>query len=1196
MSAKPQPQPAEETSRSRYPGTRPFSDKAPDLARYFGRDDAAEQLYLRVLSVPLLVQFGKSGLGKTSLLQAGLFPRLRKRAYLPVMIRLNDRRDSLLDATLRSMEESCQAEKLEFTAGDRSGVWELLATTTIWRDDLLLTPVLVFDQFEEVFTLRDAPFRKSLADELGALATGAPPARPTARQQSAKPSVKIVISLREDYVGALEELSASIPGLFHEFLRLGSFTETSATDAIVKPAALIAAEGEEPYRSPRFQLDDDALKNMLAYLKGKSGVIEPFQLQLLCRHAEGIARSKDATRDGIVTVTEDDFKGRQSFASVLQNFYRDTLAKIPSSRQRNRARRLCEDGLLGESGQRLMVEEEEVFGQYRLSSDTLTTLCGEHLLSREPRLDSVFYEISHDRLAESIFAARGPKLSRGFKLTLWAAAVVATVIIGTLLFVGNKINNERRTVRKERDSADRLIGFLLGEKFLGEIRDTGRSDLLESVRDKVAEAGAAERDPLNRALAQRNEGDIASVNGNTQQSVDHYRKALQSFDPASDNAVMQREAARTHERLGDALLSQGHHKESLEHFQAAEKAWRSVISGRPCANMKADCVGLARVLVETTITRRATGDANLRNEWDEAFDLIAEVLFGAPGLTGTAPLDLTPYPDSEAIGVLALLENCRNDAYSFFEDSAGASALAVASSSLRPQSVQARLSMLYAIARRGADRLRVDPRTALDDYREVVRLGEELRRWDPKNRTWEMIWAETHLLISNIIVLCLDQKTCQAPGTLADAEAGTLDALAHLRALFKADPTNVQLRNDVVWALQIHAAVLGQKGLHNESLLPLQEAEHLFGTQPPEESDALSAIDHAGVLRDLANRYLLVKDMANAGSNLQQSTKIIGKLLGIHPDNAQLIREMHENVVTEAQIQERSGNTAAAASLDLQARRLEAQFNAIGQTGAERDRLKNIDRQSRTAASKDSSKRLENLLKSETAARQVVRLAPADPDGYENLQIIFNAIAVQAQQRKESDRELVALNAAMNAAQLASWLTPEATPAEKRIRKNRDAVLLQARTEVARYLYRVNRKPESLAMTQEVIPVAERLAEGPTPDPRFLALLGRAQWNLGEIRYSLSTEGWEESFRSGILRIETAATIAKDATLWKKSAEWHRSFSHSLEETGRRADAKRELDASTNSLRQALALKPHDPDVSKELKEVESAIAKMAPP
>ncbi|MCU1246249.1 MAG: NTPase-like protein, partial [Acidobacteria bacterium] len=178
-------------ARRRYPGTGPFGPG--DTALFFGRRTETEELYLRILSVPLLLQFGRSGLGKTSLLQAGLFPLLRGKAFLPVMIRLNDEHESLTDAVARSIRESALNEGVDLDDDAPAGLWELLATTTAWRDDLLLTPVLVFDQFEEVFTLRDQAFRDGLAAELGALATGIPPER-LRGAPPVRPEAKLLIS------------------------------------------------------------------------------------------------------------------------------------------------------------------------------------------------------------------------------------------------------------------------------------------------------------------------------------------------------------------------------------------------------------------------------------------------------------------------------------------------------------------------------------------------------------------------------------------------------------------------------------------------------------------------------------------------------------------------------------------------------------------------------------------------------------------------------------------------------------------------------------------------------------------------------------------------------------------------------------------------------------------------------------------
>ena len=90
-------------------------------------------------------------------------------------------------------------------------------------------------------------------------------------------------------------------------------------------------------------------------MKGKSGVIEPFQLQLLCRHAEAIARSKAGKDVHPISLMRADFAEGKDFALVLGNFYHDTLQKLPSS-LRDKAEELCEHGLIDRDGHRLLLE------------------------------------------------------------------------------------------------------------------------------------------------------------------------------------------------------------------------------------------------------------------------------------------------------------------------------------------------------------------------------------------------------------------------------------------------------------------------------------------------------------------------------------------------------------------------------------------------------------------------------------------------------------------------------------------------------------------------------------------------------------------------------------------------------------------------------------------------------------------------
>src|SRR6187549_2560951 len=57
-------------------------------ANFHGRDEEVAELARRVQRKLLTVLFGQSGLGKTSILRAGLVPRLRGHGYCPIYVRI----------------------------------------------------------------------------------------------------------------------------------------------------------------------------------------------------------------------------------------------------------------------------------------------------------------------------------------------------------------------------------------------------------------------------------------------------------------------------------------------------------------------------------------------------------------------------------------------------------------------------------------------------------------------------------------------------------------------------------------------------------------------------------------------------------------------------------------------------------------------------------------------------------------------------------------------------------------------------------------------------------------------------------------------------------------------------------------------------------------------------------------------------
>src|ERR1700674_3369825 len=84
--------PAELSSQNPWPGLRAFTESDRDF--FFGREREAAELLGIVKRAPVVVLYGQSGLGKTSLLQAGLFPELKRLDFLPLRLRLDHGEDA----------------------------------------------------------------------------------------------------------------------------------------------------------------------------------------------------------------------------------------------------------------------------------------------------------------------------------------------------------------------------------------------------------------------------------------------------------------------------------------------------------------------------------------------------------------------------------------------------------------------------------------------------------------------------------------------------------------------------------------------------------------------------------------------------------------------------------------------------------------------------------------------------------------------------------------------------------------------------------------------------------------------------------------------------------------------------------------------------------------------------------------------
>ena len=218
---------------------------------FFGRERETRILLSDVIVSRLVVLFAKTGTGKTSLINAGVRPRLEELDYATFYIRVEE--DPTESARQALREENLLPSKLE---------GESLATQLEHAvKQLEKSIVLFFDQFEEFFIhISSNEGRRQFISEIAKV------------YHNRESGVHIVFSMREEHFHEMDDFRDEIPSIFHRgsSLRLHEFDENQTRDAIVLPARKFETEIEE-----------DLVEHLIRDL-AEGGMIEPARLQIVC--------------------------------------------------------------------------------------------------------------------------------------------------------------------------------------------------------------------------------------------------------------------------------------------------------------------------------------------------------------------------------------------------------------------------------------------------------------------------------------------------------------------------------------------------------------------------------------------------------------------------------------------------------------------------------------------------------------------------------------------------------------------------------------------------------------------------------------------------------------------------------------------------------------------------------------------------
>jgi tetratricopeptide (TPR) repeat protein len=1144
-----------------YVGLQPYTDKERDY--FFGRQRDQRIIASNLYASSLTVLYGESGVGKSSILLAGVAPYLRSRPRTAVVVFREWQRADFLAAIKSACVEAVERAQQE----------PLDTATTLPLDDLLCTAgqafggsvLVLFDQFEEYFLYHPESDPGNTFDREFARAVN--------REDV---DAGFLITIREDALSKLDRFRARIPSLLGNTLRLQHLSASDAEESIRKPLDVFNARGSGS--AAPMLIEDELVQSVLAQVR--TG-----QVSLGQSAGVGQARTGDETTrieapflQLVMTRLWEEEEGKSNShilrASTLQRLggaqqivashLDSVMAKLGAVEQEVCSRFF--DRLVTPSGSKIACGVDDLT---KWAGDlashvpaVLQTLSDSRLLrgaaasALEPQTQR--FEIFHDVLAPAVLAWRTryiearqraeaerrldeqrrrtkeqAKVAKRLRRLSLALLAVAVLTIGAAFFAWvqrNEAERQRGQAESERRHAETLLGFLLGEKFLGEVRDVGGSTMLVQVREYVEnhDVGAGDqRAALNPGLALRNAGDVERTQGNLSESLKFFEQALEFFESSPDDPASWREAARTHERMGEALSAQGQVTKGLSHYEAAVKAWRQVVATDLATDpeaMTVDCTSLADSLVSAGDLKYRMGEATLaRTDLEEALKIATTLLVGRQTshdhcrpMAGKAE----PYPDAKALEVFSNAVMLRAQILNFREDYDGAPALAMEARRLRPTSVSARKNALVALVWRGDGRIYDQPQSALDDYRNALAGYEKLRRWDPDNRLWQRERAAIQLKVSEGMVACHESKTNE------EAEASALEAIATLRTLAGIDPTNFSLQRHLGWALQEHARVLASQDRKAERLARLEESERFYINSIPDPADAGGAEALGGLLLDKVDALAVLDRQAEAEATLQRSIGLFEGLIAAHQDNSTYVNDLSAARRREAEIRRKTGDGIGADAADLEVTRLNEQYQKTTESNNQKAdkqydlHIPHADKGATLFNGRDYTAALDEFKAAESSILEYIWLRPTDFRGYDGLRNIYRWTQLTQKELGKAEEGTAAVRASMYAAQIAALLAPE----NNEITNN----MLQARHNLGVSLYDNKRLDEALAMVQEELVIAEGLVQGPSErvnDAEHRWRLGDAKYGLGMMRRGLKKAGWKEALQSALIHVQKAVVI-----------------------------------------------------------------------
>jgi hypothetical protein len=400
--------------------------------KFCGRDNESYDVANLIRNNIFVTLYGKSGIGKTSLINAGVIPDLREDRYMPLNIRLglnDDDKTNYQTVIIRAIERTANhagitiktfdvvPEQAHLDAPDF--LWNYFARHHfVDKNDTNnvheIFPVIVFDQFEEVLRahrdqsevlLRQLHYMVDKDHRIDNCEIDG-------KEYHYEFNFRFVVSIREDDLYRLEDCidDCFLASLKRCRYRLRSLTEQGARDVILIPGEGLFHENEQ----------NQIVESIVSKVRNKEDLcINSYLLSLVCYRIfiEYTHRSDDHIGQPLV---DEYVKG-----NIFERFYDEATESLSS-----REKAYIEDNFVDSTGRRNSIPESD-FQKHVPHGDCL--LNGDNRIlqriSSSSGSNGYRVELLHDSFCDHLF-------ERKQKRQQWQKLLRILEIIGMLIIVG----------------------------------------------------------------------------------------------------------------------------------------------------------------------------------------------------------------------------------------------------------------------------------------------------------------------------------------------------------------------------------------------------------------------------------------------------------------------------------------------------------------------------------------------------------------------------------------------------------------------------------------------------------------------------------------------------------------------------------------------------------------------------------------